>query len=50
MNKDNTFNLDDKEKARRRLKYFENFLRLREDQQEELALILNTYPDLKYVM
>jgi hypothetical protein len=46
----NTFNKDEKEKARRRLKYFENYAVLRPEQQQERTNILTTYPDLSYVM
>jgi hypothetical protein len=46
----NTFNKDEKEKARRRLKYFDNFALLRPEQQVERNEIMSKYPDLSYVM
>jgi hypothetical protein len=48
--KENTFNIDEKEKARRRLKYFENYAVLKPHQEREKQEILSTFPALKYVM
>lgn len=46
--KEITFLSDPKEKARLRLKYFDNFESLREDQEKEKQLILAAWPDLMY--
>jgi hypothetical protein len=45
-----TFNKDEKEKARRRLKYFDNYAVLRPEQQQERNNIMAKFPDLSYVM
>jgi hypothetical protein len=50
MSEQETFNVDPKEKARRRLKYFDNFIELRPKQAEEKQNILISFPDLKYII